>query len=125
MQLEDYFSFLGPNDIRLKGHRIGIETILYDYINKDMTPEEIAAVYTTLTLEQVYATILQGRPNGMPSFMGKVPDYQIWELAAYVRSMSGLVPSAAAPGRNDDIQGPPPENSIDTSKPPKNTRIPS
>jgi cytochrome c oxidase cbb3-type subunit 3 len=75
--------------------------------------------------QQVYATILQGRPNGMPAFMGKIPDYQIWELAAYVRSMSGLVPSAAAPGRNDDMQGPPPENSIDTSKPPKNTRVPS
>jgi cytochrome c oxidase cbb3-type subunit 3 len=75
--------------------------------------------------QQVYASIVQGRPNGMPAFMGKIPDYQVWELAAYVRSMSGLVPSAAAPGRNDDMQGPPPENSIDTSKPPKNTRIPS
>ena len=75
--------------------------------------------------QQVYASILQGRPNGMPAFMGKVPDHQIWELAAYVRSMSGLVPPAAAPGRNDDIQGPPPENSVDTPKPPKNTRIPS
>jgi cytochrome c oxidase cbb3-type subunit III len=75
--------------------------------------------------QQVYATIVQGRPNGMPAFMGKIPDYQVWELAAYVRSMSGLVPSAPSGGRNDDMQGPPPENSIDTSKPPKNTRIPS
>jgi cytochrome c oxidase cbb3-type subunit 3 len=74
--------------------------------------------------QQVYATIVQGRPNGMPSFMGKIPDYQVWELAAYVRSMSGQVPSAAAPGRNDDMQGPPPENSVDTP-PPKNTRVPS
>jgi cytochrome c oxidase cbb3-type subunit 3 len=74
--------------------------------------------------QQVYASILQGRPNGMPSFMGKVPDYQVWELAAYVRSMSGLVPAAAAPGRNDDMQGPPPENSIDPQTP-KNTRPPS
>jgi hypothetical protein len=32
MQLEDYFNFLTPNDIRLKATRIGIETILYDYI---------------------------------------------------------------------------------------------
>ena len=74
--------------------------------------------------QQVYASILQGRPNGMPSFMGKVPDFQVWELAAYVRSMSGQVPPAAAPGRNDDIQGPPPENSIDPVQP-KNTRVPS
>ena len=28
MHLEDYFNFLAPNDIRLRGHRIGIETIL-------------------------------------------------------------------------------------------------
>jgi uncharacterized protein (DUF433 family) len=58
MQLEDYFNFLAPNDIRLKGHRIGIETILYEYIHNQYTAEEIADIYTTLTLEQVYATIL-------------------------------------------------------------------
>jgi cytochrome c oxidase cbb3-type subunit 3 len=74
--------------------------------------------------QQVYASIVQGRPNGMPAFMGKIPDYQAWELAAYVRSMSGLVPATAAPGRNDDMQGPPPENSIDPQQP-KNTRTPS
>ena len=58
MQLEDYFNFLAPNDIRLKGSRIGIETILYEYIERKCSPEEIAQTYTTLTLEQVYATIL-------------------------------------------------------------------
>ncbi len=31
MQLEDYFDFLAPNDIRIKGHRIGIETVVYEY----------------------------------------------------------------------------------------------
>jgi uncharacterized protein (DUF433 family) len=58
MQLEDYFDFLDPYDIRIKGHRIGIETILLDYLNRAMTAEEIAQKWTTLTLEQVYATIL-------------------------------------------------------------------
>ena len=57
-QLTDYFNFLTPNDIRLKGTRIGIETILYDYLDCSRTPEEIAQTYTSLTLEQVYATIL-------------------------------------------------------------------
>ncbi|MBE9126501.1 MULTISPECIES: DUF433 domain-containing protein [unclassified Coleofasciculus] len=57
-QLTDYFNFLTPGDIRLKGSRIGIETILYEYIDRGHTPEEIAQTYTTLTLEQVYATIL-------------------------------------------------------------------
>lgn len=56
--LEDYFNFLRHDDIRLKGSRIGIETILYEYLFRARTPEEIANIYTSLTLEQVYATIL-------------------------------------------------------------------
>jgi uncharacterized protein (DUF433 family) len=58
MQLEDYFAFLEPHDIRLQGTRIGIETILYDYIFRARTPEEIEKSYASLTLDQVYATIL-------------------------------------------------------------------
>jgi uncharacterized protein (DUF433 family) len=58
MQLEDYFDFLAPDDIRVKGTRIGIEHILYQYIHRSQTPEEIAGRYRTVTLEQIYATIL-------------------------------------------------------------------
>jgi len=39
-------------------------------------------------LEQIHQTIVQGRPNGMPAWGGKIPDQQIWQIAAYVRSMS-------------------------------------
>ena len=52
--------------------------------------------------DQIFATIVEGRPNGMPSFRGKLPDYEIWQLAAYVRSLSGQTPKHAAPGRDDD-----------------------
>ena len=58
MQLEDYFDFLAEDDIRLKSTRIGIEIILYEYIHRCRTPEEIAKAYSGMTLEQVYATIL-------------------------------------------------------------------
>jgi uncharacterized protein (DUF433 family) len=58
MLLEDYFDFQRPDDIRVKGTRIGIETILYDFIHCARTPEEIAQTYPHLTLEQIYATIL-------------------------------------------------------------------
>jgi uncharacterized protein (DUF433 family) len=58
MQLEDYFNFLAQDDIRVKGTRIGIETILFDYLLRAQTPEEIAETYPSLTLELVYATIL-------------------------------------------------------------------
>ena len=37
----------------------------------------------------IVATILEGRPNGMPAFRGKIPDHQAMQLAAYVRSISG------------------------------------
>lgn len=56
MELERYFEFLGPDDIRIKGTRVGIETVLDDYLS-GASPEEIAARYRSLTLEQVYATI--------------------------------------------------------------------
>ncbi|NJL20284.1 MAG: DUF433 domain-containing protein [Leptolyngbyaceae cyanobacterium SM1_3_5] len=58
MQLEDYFDFLAENDIRLKGTRVGIETVLHDFLYWKRSPEEIAQSYPTLTPEQVYATIL-------------------------------------------------------------------
>ncbi len=56
--LEDNFMFLAKNDIRLKGTRVGIETILYEYIYNSKMPVVIADHYYTPTLEQVYATIL-------------------------------------------------------------------
>jgi cytochrome c oxidase cbb3-type subunit III len=39
-------------------------------------------------LEQIHQTLVEGRPNGMPAWGGKIPDQQLWQLAAYVRSMS-------------------------------------
>lgn len=58
MQIEEYFDFLAADDIRIKGTRIGIESVLYEYIHRSQTPEQIAERFHTLTLEQVYATIL-------------------------------------------------------------------
>ena len=57
MRLEDYFEFLAPDDIRLKGHRIGIETLLFDYLEMGLSAEEIALRYPTLSLEQIHATL--------------------------------------------------------------------
>ncbi|MGQ9626460.1 MAG: DUF433 domain-containing protein [Anaerolineae bacterium] len=56
MRLEDYFDFLAHEDIRIKGTRVGIETVLTAYL-EGLSPEEIAAHYPALTLEKVYATI--------------------------------------------------------------------
>lgn len=72
----------------------------------------------------IYATIVQGRPNGMPSFRGRIPERQVWQLVAYVRSMSGELRQDVAPGRNDSMQVKPgenrlaPEGAVSTSLPP-------
>ena len=54
--------------------------------------------------ENIFSTIVEGRPNGMPSFRGKIPEYQVWQLVAYVQSLSGNVPKDVANGRSDDMQ---------------------
>ena len=51
----------------------------------------------------IFATIVEGRPNGMPSFRGHVTTQQVWQLVAYVRSLSGEVSKDAAPSRSDHL----------------------
>ena len=58
MNLESYFATIAPDDIRVKGTRIGIERILYEYVHRSQPPEAIAERYASVSLEQVYATIL-------------------------------------------------------------------
>ena len=36
---------------------------------------------------QIYATIVQGRPNGMPSFGQMLTGEAVWKLAAYVKTL--------------------------------------
>jgi cytochrome c oxidase cbb3-type subunit 3 len=58
----------------------------------------------------IFATVVEGRPNGMPSFRGKITDDQIWQIVAYVESMSGHSPLDSLPGRTDHMAVRPPEN---------------
>jgi cytochrome c oxidase cbb3-type subunit III len=54
--------------------------------------------------QNIYSSIVEGRPNGMPSFRNKIPDYQVWQIVAYVQSMSGQTPIDASPGRSDHMR---------------------
>jgi cytochrome c oxidase cbb3-type subunit III len=54
--------------------------------------------------ENIFATIVEGRPNGMPSFGGRIPEDRIWWIVAYVRSLSGQTPKGARPSRDDNMQ---------------------
>jgi cytochrome c oxidase cbb3-type subunit 3 len=62
--------------------------------------------------QQVYATIVNGGPNGMPPFGGKLTDPEIWQLVAYVRALSGeRLRRDVRPSRDDHLQVRPSEQS--------------
>jgi cytochrome c oxidase cbb3-type subunit III len=50
-------------------------------------------------LAQIHQTLVVGRPNGMPAWGGKIPDEQLWQIAAYVRSLS--LPATLAADHSD------------------------
>ena len=54
-------------------------------------------------IDQIAATINEGRPNGMPSFRGRLSEDQVWQLAAFVRTLSGQTRKDAVGGRTDDV----------------------
>ena len=67
--------------------------------------------------EQIYSTIVEGRPDGMPSFGGRIPDQQVWQIVAFVESLSGQVPQDAATSRSDDMTVGKPENRVEQVAP--------
>jgi cytochrome c oxidase cbb3-type subunit 3 len=69
------------------------------------------------SIDQIYSSIMQGRPNGMPSFRGKIPDQQVWQIAAYVRALSGNVPKDAAPSRSETMSDKPPLTRVPAQPP--------
>ena len=68
--------------------------------------------------ENIFTTIVQGRPNGMPSFAGRIPTPQVWMLVAYVRSLSSLTPSAARSSRSDHMMMYPGSTSLSNAEKP-------
>jgi hypothetical protein len=54
--------------------------------------------------QTLFDTIVKGRPNGMPTWGAKIPEYQVWQLVAYIRSMNGQQPSSATPRRSDMLE---------------------
>lgn len=52
---------------------------------------------------QVFSTIMEGRPNGMPSFHGRVTAADTWKLVAWVRTLGRLTPPDVWPARGDEL----------------------
>jgi cytochrome c oxidase cbb3-type subunit 3 len=74
--------------------------------------------------ENIFATIVQGRPNGMPAFGPRISTSQVWQLAAYVRSMGGLVRKDVAPARSDAMQAKAQEQATTEEPPVESARPP-
>jgi len=77
MQLEDYFEFLGPNEIKIKGHRIWLEHVLEEYLYREMTLEELVERFDTLTKEEILAVLLYYHHNkeAMDKYMADWVEY--------------------------------------------------
>ena len=63
-------------------------------------------------IDQIVASIAEGRPNGMPAWRGKLTEQQMWQIAAYVRSLSGQVPKDAVSARADETSNTPPQTQV-------------
>jgi cytochrome c oxidase cbb3-type subunit 3 len=40
----------------------------------------------------IFQSVIQGRPNGMPSFSGKIPEIQVWQIVSYIQQNSTTAP---------------------------------
>ena len=82
MLIEDYFEFWEPNDIRIKGHRIGIQSILHKYL-AGQSAEAIARQYDTLRPLDIYATITYYLENQslVDTYLKRVDDLIDAEIA--------------------------------------------
>lgn len=73
---------------------------------------------------QVYTSIMEGRPNGMPSWAGRIPAMQVWQIVAYVRSLSALTPSTVRAARTDHMMTLPRSLTIMNPEKPKPSFLP-
>lgn len=56
MELESYFDFLPDGVIRIKGHRINLEHVVYEY-NQGMSMEELLERFPSLSKEKIQACL--------------------------------------------------------------------
>lgn len=59
--------------------------------------------------DQIFDSIAQGRSNGMPAWGTKIPEDQIWQLVAYIKSMrTPQEPSPPVEPADEMVEGPGP-----------------
>ncbi len=105
MLLEDYFDFLEPDVIRIKGHRIGIEDVIEMY-HEGYSAEQVALHFPTLTLEEIYAafTYYLHNKSDMDAYLERlrsfveesIREYESREPSEVVKRIRALRESKAA-----------------------------
>ena len=53
--------------------------------------------------ENIFATIVEGRPNGMPAFRERLTNTQVWRLVAYVRALGTLTSPTVRSARSEGM----------------------
>jgi cytochrome c oxidase cbb3-type subunit 3 len=81
-------------------------------------------IYGSTPLD-IYRSIAEGRPNGMPAFGNKIPETQLRHLVAYVRGLGALVPSVLLPARDDHLQSTPSMDLQEMTEPTRGTVPPA
>lgn len=71
------------------------------------------------SMAEIVRTIDVGRPNGMPAFHNRLTGQQMWQLAAYVRSLSGLAPKDAVSSRGEEFSTKAPYTQRKPAQPPR------
>jgi cytochrome c oxidase cbb3-type subunit 3 len=54
--------------------------------------------------ENIFDTIVKGRPRGMPSFRDRIGNTEVWKLVAYVRTLNGRTRKDAWAPRADGME---------------------
>lgn len=75
---ERYLDFAGPDEIRVKGHRVWIEHVLVPHLNQGLGPEELGAWFPTLSADEIGAVLAyyrQHRPE-VDAYLRRVGEQQ-------------------------------------------------
>jgi uncharacterized protein (DUF433 family) len=56
MEIDRYLEILSPDDVRVRGTRVGVEHLLTEYLS-GRVPEELAIEFPTVSLEQVHGVL--------------------------------------------------------------------
>jgi cytochrome c oxidase cbb3-type subunit 3 len=57
----------------------------------------------------LFSTIAEGRPNGMPAWGGRLPDDHIWKIIAYIRTLGSSAEPVRPPKPSYEPPAPPPK----------------